>query len=131
MLRFGMVGFAGFAIDRILLQGAISILGMNAFTGRLLSFSLAVVCTWLLNRSFTFRHDHHHAPLKQAMIYVAVQVTGGVLNVGVYEVAIWLIPALKAHLLIPLAFGSAAGLCVTYAGSKRFAFRRAEPEAGA
>jgi len=131
MLRFGMVGFAGFAIDRLLLQGAISILGMNAFTGRLLSFSLAVVATWLLNRSFTFRHDHHHAPLKQAMIYVAVQVAGGILNVGVYEVAIWLLPALKAHLLIPLALGSAAGLCVTYAGSKRFAFRRASPETAA
>src|SRR3569833_1130269 len=53
MLRFGMVGFAGFAIDRLLLQGAISILGMNAFTGRLRSFSLAVVATWLLTRSFT------------------------------------------------------------------------------
>jgi putative flippase GtrA len=122
-LRFALVGATGFVIDRLVLGSAIG-LGLNAFTGRFVSFPVAVLCTWLLNRSFTFRREtgHHHPPLKQALIYTGVQLAGGALNVAAYDLTIWLVPALKAHLLIPLAIGSALGLCVTFAGSKRLAF---------
>ena len=34
-------------------------------------------------------------------------------------------PLLKEALIVPLAMGSAAGLCLTYAGSKHLAFRTA------
>jgi putative flippase GtrA len=120
-----MVGAAGFIVDRLVLEAAIRWGGLDYFTGRLVSFSVAVAATWALNRSFTFRHPHSHPPLRQAAIYAGVQGAGGLLNIGVYSLAVMLAPALKAHLIVPLAMGSAAGLCVTYVGSKRLAFKRA------
>jgi putative flippase GtrA len=119
---FAAVGVSGFLIDRLILAGAIA-LGLGAYTGRLVSFPAAVGATWLLNRSFTFRQAHAHPPLRQALIYGAVQGAGGALNIGVYWAAIALVPWLKAHLTIPLALGSAAGLCLTFLGSKHIAFR--------
>jgi hypothetical protein len=56
---------------------------------------------------------------------VAVQGAGGVANIGVYTLAIAMAPGLKHMLLVPLALGSAAGLCLTFLGSKHLAFRPA------
>jgi putative flippase GtrA len=125
-LRFGLVGAAGFTIDALVLHGLVR-LGLNYFTGRLVSFSLAVVCTWLMNRSFTFRAPSMHGTFKEAALYVGVQCAGGLANIGVYTAAILLLPALKGWLLIPLAMGSAAGLCLTFIGSKHLAFRERAP----
>jgi hypothetical protein len=55
-----------------------------------------------------------------------VQGAGGVANVGVYAISLHLFPALQHMLVLPLAFGSAAGLCLTFAGAKRFAFKPAQ-----
>ena len=124
-LRFGMVGAAGFGIDAAVLNLMVHVAGLNPYAGRLVSFSVAVASTWVLNRTFTFRHPTQHGPVRQALLYVAVQCAGGVANLALYSAAIALIPAMHHALLIPLAMGSAAGLCLTFAGSKYVAFRPA------
>jgi len=124
-LRFGLVGASGFAIDASVLHLLVGLARFDYFTGRLCSFSVAVGATWLLNRSFTFRGPTLHGTARQALIYVAVQGAGGIANIGVYTLAIALAPQLKHLLLIPLAMGSAAGLCLTFLGSKHLAFRPA------
>lgn len=129
-VRFGMVGVAGFTVDAVVLHAMTGLAGLSPFVGRFVSFPVAVVATWLLNRSFTFRHQTAHAPWRQALVYAAVQGAGGVANIGAYSLALTLYPPFKHMLLIPLAFGSAAGLCLTFLGSKHFAFRpAAEPQA--
>ncbi|HWE45856.1 MAG TPA: GtrA family protein [Caulobacteraceae bacterium] len=121
-IAFGFVGVTGFLTDRLVLAADMT-LGMNYFSGRFVSYPIAIAVTWFLNRTFTFRHAAaHHPPLKQAAIYVAVQVVGAVVNIAAYTLAIRLMPSLKAHLLIPLAIGSAVGLCVTFVGSRKLAF---------
>jgi putative flippase GtrA len=120
-LRFAVVGASGFLIDRLVLQVVGVSLGLGPYVGRLISFSVAVGCTWLLNRTFTFRHPHAHPPLRQAMLYTGVQVAGGVLNYAVYAASIALAPRLG--LTIALALGSIAGLSLTFLGSKHIAFR--------
>jgi putative flippase GtrA len=124
-IRFGMVGVAGFTVDYLVLQAMVQMFGLNAFSGRLVSFSVAVATTWLLNRTFTFRHRTSHGPVRQAMLYFAVQGAGGLANYGAYSAAIFAAPALIHVLAIPLAIGSAAGLCLTFLGSKHLAFRPA------
>ena len=124
-LRFGLVGATGFAIDASVLHMLVGLAKFDYFTGRLCSFSVAVGATWLLNRSFTFRGPTVHGTARQALIYAAVQGAGGIANIGVYTLAIALAPALKHLLLLPLAMGSAAGLCLTFLGSKHLAFRPA------
>jgi putative flippase GtrA len=124
-LRFGLVGATGFAIDAAVLHLLVGLAKFDFFTGRLCSFSVAVGATWLLNRSFTFRGPTAHGVARQALIYVAVQGAGAIANIGLYTLAITLAPSLKHMLLAPLAMGSAAGLCLTYLGSKHLAFRPA------
>ena len=124
-VRFGMVGAAGFAIDAVILNLMVHVVGVNPYAGRFVSFSVAVASTWLLNRSFTFREPTEHGPVRQAIFYVAVQCAGGVANLALYSAAIRFVPGLHNALLIPLALGSAAGLCLTFAGSKYIAFRPA------
>ena len=125
-LRFGLVGVAGFTVDYAVLHSLVAFAGLNPFAARFISFPIAVAATWLLNRSFTFRKPSAHGPVRQAVYYVAVQCCGGVANIAVYAAALVLAPALKHYLPVALAFGSAAGLCVTFAGSKYIAFRPAE-----
>ncbi len=125
-LRFGLVGVAGFIVDALVLHAMTGVAGLSPFVGRFVSFPVAVLATWLLNRSFTFRHQTVHTPWRQALVYAGVQGAGGVANVGVYSLALSLEPSLKHMLLVPLAFGSAAGLCLTFLGSKHIAFRPAK-----
>jgi putative flippase GtrA len=122
-LRFGLVGATGFAIDASVLHMLVGLAKFDPITGRLCSFSVALGATWLLNRSFTFRGPTLHGTTRQALIYAAVQGAGFVANMGVYTLAITVAPALRHMLLIPLAMGSAAGLCLTFLGSKHLAFR--------
>lgn len=129
-LRYGLVGATGFVVDALILHAATHA-GLNYFSGRLVSFSVAVVCTWQLNRSFTFRTPAAHGKAKEAALYVAVQCAGGAANIGVYSAAILIAPVLKDWLLIPLAVGSAAGLGLTYLGSKHLAFKAAHAPATA
>jgi putative flippase GtrA len=124
-IRFGMVGVAGFTVDALVLHAMVGIVGLDPFSGRLVSFSVAVFTTWLLNRSFTFRHPTRHGPVRQAFLYALVQGAGGLANIGAYSAAIAMVPALRDMLLIPLAIGSAVGLCLTFVGSKHLAFRAA------
>ena len=125
-LRFAMVGVAGFLVDYGVLHSLVAFAGLNPIGARFISFPVAVVATWLLNRSFTFRGPSAHSPVRQAVYYVLVQVGGGVANIALYSAMLVLVPALKHYLPIALAFGSAAGLCVTFAGSKYIAFKPAD-----
>lgn len=126
-VRFGLVGVAGFSVDWLVLHAMMDIAGLNWFTGRLVSFSVAVFTTWLLNRSFTFRHPTRHGPISQAFLYAMVQGAGGVANIAAYTAAIAAAPSLKTMVFVPLAIGSAVGLCLTFLGSKHLAFRAAAP----
>ena len=124
-IHFGFVGAAGFSVDYLVLHSLVELFGFTPISGRLVSFSVAVFSTWLLNRTFTFRQPTSHGPVRQALIYVAVQGVGGLANLGAYAAALAVAPELKHMLVIPLVFGSAAGLCLTFVGSKHIAFRPA------
>ena len=130
--RFGLVGVAGFSVDYAVLNLLLNIhVGFNPYTARLVSFPVAVATTLFLNRAFTFKAPAHHSPWRQAALYVAVQVTGGIANYAVYSLAIRFIPFLSHARFVPLAMGSAVGLCLTFAGSKYLAFKPAAGAAGA
>ncbi len=129
ILRHGVAGATGFAIDAGVLLMLTNLARFDPITGRLCSFSVAAGATWLLNRSFTFRGPTAPGATRQALIYIAVQGAGGIANLALYTAAIAVAPQLRHMLLVPLAMGSAAGLCLTYLGSRRLAFRPAAASA--
>ncbi len=127
-LRFGLVGVAGFTVDAIVLHAMMDGVGLSRLFARLVSFPVAVLSTWLLNRTFTFKGSTAHPPLKQALTYGLVQGAGGIANFAAFLAVPALVPALNHSQLIPLACGSAAGLCLTFLGSKHIAFKPAKDQ---
>jgi putative flippase GtrA len=121
-LRFAVVGATGFLTEAALLQVLVHALRLDPFAARLISFSVAVLVTWQLNRGFTFKVERP-ASAREAALYFGVQGAGGLANLAVYSTALLAAPQLRELLIAPLALGSAAGLCLTYLGSKHLAFR--------
>jgi len=63
-----------------LLVAAVEVLGWSTLAGTVLGFSSALVSSFLLNRSWTFKSDRSY--LGSAWRYVAVSLLGLGLNVG-------------------------------------------------
>ena len=78
----------------------------------------------MLNRNWTFKEAVKRPILTEIFSYLAVQGSGGIANVGAYCLVLLLLPPLQAWPIIPLIAGSAVGLCLTFLGSKYWAFRR-------
>ena len=120
--RFGVVGTVGFLTDGVFLYSFVFLLGLNYFAGRILSFSVAVVVTLLLNRAWTFSSVRDR-PFSRSILYVVSQLLGGLMNIAVYTGSAFAIPIFKSWLIIPLALGSGFGLLLTYSLSHYVAFR--------
>jgi putative flippase GtrA len=124
-MRFLMVGTVGFLVDGAILQTLVSLAGWNPVPARLVSFSIAVVVTWLLNRHFTFKaaESAKAAPVRSVLRYMVVSIAGAGINVGTFTALVLLSALMAAHPIIPLAVGSVVALMFNYLGSKHFAFR--------
>jgi putative flippase GtrA len=125
--RFCCVGLLGFTVDFGVLTLIVD-LGVNKIGGKVLSFSVAVVATWLANRLWTFRG---HGGPKRSLArefggYLTVQSVGFAANFAVYSAAIYSVPVKSEHLqlLLGSVAGTAAGLVINYLGAKHLVFRR-------
>ena len=111
--RFSIVGAIGFIVD----LGVFSIVlfAIGPYGARIVSFIAAVICTWQLNRNFTFEKKQKTS-LREFIAYFASMCVGGAVNIGCFVIALRLIPenwAVGPH--IALALGSITGLFVNFA----------------
>lgn len=97
---FATVGALAFLIDAGLLQ-LIVWLGGNPYIGRLISFTSALIFTWWMNRTYSFR-QHNNPGLREFVRYLASVSLGGVVNWGIYLTVIhlWLFDSAYAALAI-------------------------------
>ena len=121
LVRFGLVGAVGFAVDGGLLQLLVSLAHWGPIGARAVSFPTAVLATWALNRVVTFQD---RGPLHRSLgRYVVVSLGGAAANFAVYSALVLGSAALAAWPIVPFAVASAVGLVFNYLGSKHFAFR--------
>jgi putative flippase GtrA len=126
LLRFGLVGVAGYVVDSGVLYGALA-LGLGPTWGRLLSFLCAVATTWLLNRRFTFDHPAQgldtHSLVQEALRYLSAMLMGGLLNLITYG---WIMQTMPSHPALPalaVAAGSLVGMVANFAGAKWWVYK--------
>ena len=124
LLRFSLVGAVGFAVDGGLLQLLVSACEWGPIAARLLSFPAAVLATWWLNRSITFREQDGGGLLASLGRYVAVSLLGTGVNFGIYGALVLGAATMAANPIVPFAIASGIALAFNYLGSKHFAFRR-------
>ena len=83
--KFAIVGAIGFAIDAGVLTLAVRELS-SVYTARALSFSCAVLATWLLNRLYVFEPDKRASLAAEYGRYLATQVAGALTNLAGYRI---------------------------------------------
>lgn len=122
LLRFGLVGVLGFAVDAGVMQALVTFAGWGPVQARAVSIPVAVLATWALNRTITFR-DSDAPVLRSLARYIAVSATGAAVNFVVYTGLVLSSRTMAAAPLAALAIASIVALLVNFLGSKHFAFR--------
>lgn len=122
LLRFGVVGAVGFAVDGGILSG-LMLLGMGHYLARAFSFPVAVTVTWWLNRTWTFADSNKAEPGRQFKRYFALQVVGALSNFAVYLAVLTQIEPTWQNALLALAIGAVVGLAINFVGSKLLIYR--------
>ena len=120
--RFLLVGAAGFLVEAAILSYLCNIRGFGPYTGRAVSFSVAVVTTWLLNRTFTFKVRAYRRPHAEFLRYLVVSALGLATNLGVYGVAVSIVYWMRRYPALALVPASLAGMAINYMGARYFAF---------
>jgi putative flippase GtrA len=127
LLRFGLVGVAGYVVDSGALYAAMAV-GLGTGGGRVVSFLSAVLATWLLNRQFTFKQSTGasggYALLLEWLRYVAAMSVGGALNLASYA---WIMASFNYYPALPalaVGVGSLVGMMANFAGAKFWVYRQ-------
>lgn len=133
-LRFCIVGAVGFMVDAGVLMLCIHVFGVDAVSGRLVSFAIAVMATFELNRRWAFQRGGHSTYFALLATYLGVQGLGFLCNLGIYTLLYVALPQPFNAPLFCLVVASAFALLVNYAGARLVVFRarglRAHPRRG-
>ncbi len=123
ILSFALAGCAGFVVDAATVVLLRRWEGWDLVSAKALGFSLAVTVTWALNRRFTFAQRAGPNLLREWLHYVWANGLGGVVNNGVYLVAVFASGGLAQQPALAVALGSVAGMSFNYAVSRWWVFR--------
>ena len=122
LLRFCLVGAAGFAIDAGILQVLVIGVQANPYAARLASFVVAASVTWLMNRRYTFAVTHQ--PTRNEWLrYIGFMSLGALVNYGVFALYIAFWESARAQPWLGVAVGSVASLGLNFSTS-RLLFRK-------
>lgn len=121
-VRFAGVGGIGFVVDGGILLLLVDY-GVNPFLARLVSFPFAAVATWWFNRMWTFRGKGGYGTRREFTSYLAVQLTGAVVNYGIYSLVLAMIGTTLLATGTAFCLGSACGFLLNFLGARQLVFR--------
>ncbi|TCS62972.1 GtrA family protein [Varunaivibrio sulfuroxidans] len=124
LVMYIVVGGVGFVIDGGIMSALHGFWSWSPMAARAVSFPAAVSATWMLNRHWTFGRGGVIAPRRRYGPYVAVQVIGALINLGVFALAVRLSEPLAAYPIMALAVAAVPALGFTYGASRFFVFRQ-------
>lgn len=129
--RFACIGFANAAVDFGVLYTLIALGGVAEGTAfslfKAVSFSFAVVHSYLWNKYWAFDAMRTSGDRREALSFIGVSLAGMAVNVGVASFVVALRPeafAAASWAGIAAIVGSAAALVFSFTGFRVFVFRR-------
>ena len=120
LLRFGVVGFAGFLVDAGVVYGLKDLVGL--IPAGLLAYLAAATTTWAGNRAWTFAGARQGSALRQWALFLAANGVGFVLNRGTFTLLVLLVPMCAAHPVLAVLAGVAAGMGANFHLSRKVVF---------
>lgn len=122
IIKFSMVGVVGFLVDAALVLMLHEHFG--AYIARIVSFSCAVITTWVLNRTLTFKNtDKSHGIISEFTKYFLSMCIGGSVNLLCYSAIVSLKENNSENILFATAIGSIAGLFFNFSLTKVFIYK--------
>lgn len=122
-VSFTLAGLAGLAVDAGLFVLLTHTFLWSIAPARTVSVCCMVLITWILNRAVTFAQQRSPRRGAEFVRYAAVQAGGLVVNIGVFALCLWLVPALRQTPVVPLVFGAAAGFAFNFVVMRTLVFR--------
>lgn len=119
--RFGKVGLIGFILDGGILAFLFHVMYWGHYESRAVSFTVAVLATWYLNRVYTFK-DTGSGAVAQYVKYFSIQVVGAIINLSIYVVLIASLDIMRDYPLLPLSIGAGVAMIFNYTISRMFVF---------
>jgi putative flippase GtrA len=125
MPRFVAIGAIGFVADAGVLTLLAQELGFDVYASRACSFAVASPLTWWLNRVWSFGTGGRNRG-REYVRYVAVQVVGALINLGVFTLLVARYAWMAALPVLPLAIGAAVAMLFNFAGCRHLVFAPAQ-----
>lgn len=116
---FLFAGAVGFAVDMGVLWLFLYFKLLDPFSARILAIGSAMLCTYMINRTFTFGASHRRVAVEGAR-YGSVGLVSALLNYAVYSGFLIALPDMSPYLALILGSGSAT--VFSYLGYSRFVF---------
>ena len=126
ILRFAVIGALGMPVDAGVLWLMTHRVGLDPYSGRVVSWLSAATFTWIGNRYFTFgaRRAKGLIPaLGEWLRFLAANAVGGLVNVGLYSTLVRFAPPPANNLYVALVLGVLAGLIFNFTLSKTLVFK--------
>lgn len=121
--RFAVVGGVGFCVEFLILSVLYRGMGWSPIRARLVSFSLAVTVTWVLNRCYTFPSaSRSRSRGLEYSSYLAVQGVGAAINFAIYSAILLSTGPAVVPPEAALVVAAAAALLWNYLASRRYVF---------
>ena len=118
-LFFIIVGFLGFCIEYSIISIFIHFFRVDPISPRIVSFPLAVLITWILNRKFTYQVNAP-ASLSELIRYTRVTLFSQTVNVITYTALCWPSSGHSAFLGLVVATAISSTVSITLYGSYAF-----------
>lgn len=113
-MRFAAVGTVGFCVDAGTLELLFFFANWHIFSARVISFLLAALTTWILNRYWTFNVATSPSR-KEWALYTLGMSLGAAVNFGTFALAVSLLQAVAKWPALGVAIGSVCGMLFNYA----------------
>ena len=121
-LRFCCVGATGFVTDTSILMALVHGGHVDPIVAKALSFAVAVLVTFELNRRWAFERGRDVSALTAFPAYLAVQGVGFLCNWTVFTACVVLLPQPFGSVLGAAVIAAAAALVLNYLGAARLVF---------
>ena len=121
LVSFTIIGIVGFAVDALVLAACIHVFDLPPTVARIPSFLCALTVTYFGNRFFTFSQGSRPAA-NRFFHYLAASGVSNVINLGVYALALALLPPLMIAPFAALVVATGVSMCASFCLYSTFVF---------